>query len=928
MTAPATSENNACGRLAARLRRLDWTPLLAFVATALLLCLGAAASNVYPFGSESFLTEDLKYQYVDLFTWYKKVLTGGESLLYSFSPSLGSNAWGVWSYYLASPFNLLILLFPDSLLTLAVFVITVLKLGLAGAAAAFYLRHRFSLRRCEALALALCLSCSLWMMTQLRNPMWMDAMILLPLVAHGAWRCVTRGRWAELLVTLVAAVVTCWYMGYMLVMSSVCCSWVEWYVAPADGAGRVSGTRAVALVCGVFCFVVLLSAWTLYPTVVVQLGSWSTVKEIVLVVGSVVLLVLGLLLLGDRVPGRVVRVVACAVTALALAVLALMTLVVVARSLGGGLFGALRSLSQYGARSLVSSPFLGTYQVNESPQLYVGYLPLLGALLLLVDRRMDRRLRLAAAAFLVVCLVSVAFVPVYLAWCGFRTPNGFNSRTAFLFVFAAVWAAGAYLGERRDQGLPRCAPAIAAVLAVAAVLGSFAGPVHSLRAIVASVVLVALYAALLAPQARRLGLVLPLAVFAELVFSGCLAWPSLYVGYSQDAHEAYVADASRELESLRALDDGFYRVEKTYTRAGRAALNEGFSQGFRRLSSYLSSTGHASVDLLNALGYSNPGEFSTSYLIPILPSDSLLGVRYVFSRVPLNGLCQVDDTWLADGDLLYENPDALSVGYAASSDVTAADVIGSDNPFEAQNRLASAVLGQGVELFRPLGSEVVADGGGSRSWKVEVPAGVVACSWASDPTGGRYRYSVEGGDAEWTDDVAAEGAAWDGWRFGHAVRTLNEASDADREAVVTLTSEAAAAGDDSFSPTCLFYGLDLSVYQQLVDELSAQQLRVAQWSHARLSGSVRLTGEKNGLLLTVPYDLGWTVRVNGERVDAQPAFGGAMTFVPVAGAGNFELDMTYVPPMLGEGACVTAVSAAALLTAAGVSRRREAVSRA
>lgn len=927
MTAPVISDNGASGRLAARLRRLDWTPLIAFAVTALLFCLVAAASNVYPFGSESFLTEDLKFQYVDLFTWYKKVLTGGESVLYSFSPSLGSNAWGVWSYYLASPFNLLILLFPDSLLTLAVFVITLLKLGLAGATAAFYLRRRFSLRRCEALALALCLSCSLWMMTQLRNPMWMDAMILLPLAAHGAWRCVTRGRWAELLVTLVAAVITCWYMGYMLVMFSVCCSWVEWYVAPADGAGRVPGTRAVSLVCGVFCFVVLLSAWTLYPTVVVQLGSWSALRGVVLVAGSVVLLALGLLLLGDCVPGRVVRVVACAVTAMVLAVLALMTLDVVARNLEGGLLGVLRSLSQYGARNLVSSPFLGTYQVNESPQLYVGYLPLLGAVLLLVDCRMDRRFRLAAAAFLVVCLVSVAFVPVYLAWCGFRAPNGFNSRTAFLFVFASVWAAGAYLGGRRVQGLPRCALVLVVALA-AVVLGSLSVPVHSLRAIVVSVVLVVLYVALLMPRAYRLGLVLPLAVFAELTFSGCLAWPSLYVGYSQDAHEAYVADASHELESLRMLDDGFYRVEKTYTRAGQVALNEGFSQGFNRLSSYLSSTGHESVDLLNALGYSNPGEFSTSYLGPILPSDSLLGVRYVFSRVPLNGLRQVGGTWLADGDLLYENPDALSVGYAASSDVMATDVVGSDNPFEAQNRLASAVLGQDVELFRPLDSEVVVDGGGFRSWEVEVPAGVLACSWASDPAGSRYRYSVKGGGAAWADDVAEEDTAWDGWRFGHAVRTLNEVSDVNREVVVTLTSEAAAVGDDNFSPTCLFYGLDLSVYRQLVDDLSAQQLQVAQWSHARLSGSVRLTGEKNGLLLTVPYDLGWTVRVNGGRVDAQSAFDGTMTFVPVTGAGDFELDMTYVPPMLREGVCVTGVFAVVLAVAVVASKRKRVVTRA
>ena len=60
----------------------------------ILFCGLAIWGGVYPFGSESFLTEDLKYQYIDFFTWFRGVLLGENSIFYSFAQGLGSNTWG------------------------------------------------------------------------------------------------------------------------------------------------------------------------------------------------------------------------------------------------------------------------------------------------------------------------------------------------------------------------------------------------------------------------------------------------------------------------------------------------------------------------------------------------------------------------------------------------------------------------------------------------------------------------------------------------------------------------------------------------------------------------------------------------------------------------------------------------------------------
>lgn len=334
--------------------------LLAFLVSTAVFCLVAAVRGVYPFGAESFLTEDLKYQYVDLFTWYRNVLTGGDSLLYSFSPSLGSNAWGLWSYYLASPLNLLILLFPANLLTLALFVISAIKQGLMGLTATFWLRRRFGLTGGTALALALCLPCSLWIFTQLRNPMWMDAMVLLPLLAHAAWRLSRRGTWGELVAVLVATIACCWYTGYMLVLLSVCLCWLEWFVAPGEGSSRVEGTRTIALVGGALCLTLLLGAWTLYPTVAAQLGSWTTTRTLALVAVSAVVFALGLALLAGRVPGRVVRGVARAIVPLAILCVIAFCARYVPTLLEEGAGALLARVTPFRLSNLISGFFIGT----------------------------------------------------------------------------------------------------------------------------------------------------------------------------------------------------------------------------------------------------------------------------------------------------------------------------------------------------------------------------------------------------------------------------------------------------------------------------------------------------------------------------------------------------------------------------------------
>ena len=341
-----------------------------------------------PLAPESFLTEDLKYQYIDFFTWFRHVLTGEANIFYSFAQGMGSNTWGLYSYYLASPFNFIILLFDEAHLTLAIYVIVALKLACMNTAMAWYLRRRFTLQRTWALALALCYTWSTWTATNLRNPLWLDALILLPLMAWSCRQLLRTGRFIGLSLLVAADVITCWYMAYITLL--FCCLFVLFELAvmiyddevrPARSwiAGRaVRFTVAILLGLG-------LSAWTFVPTVLAMMG--------------------------------------------------------------GGAKTAVGMFQTY-PTALIRGFLPFAWNIDHAPQFYTGLIPLVLAISMLFEKRIDKRLRALTLVFAGFLVVSSVLGPLMYVWCGFRQPNGFYCRIAFLLSFLEIWAA-AFLLMRR-----------------------------------------------------------------------------------------------------------------------------------------------------------------------------------------------------------------------------------------------------------------------------------------------------------------------------------------------------------------------------------------------------------------------------------------------------------------------------------------------
>lgn len=770
----------------------------------------AVAGHVYPFGDNSFLTNDLKYQYIDFFAWFRRVLLGEASLRYSFSQGLGMNTWGLYSYYLASPFNLLCALFPADKLTLFVFVISALKLGCIHISSAWYVQKRFDLPKPAAFLLSLSFTFCSWTISNLRNPLWIDCLILLPICAYGCYELIRKQRMIRLVIATALNVMFCWYTAYISILFLCIFVLVEFvdYVAEEGFSWKLMLDRALRFA-GAIALGLLLSAWTFLPTIL-------------------------------------------------------------AMSKGGPVL-ALGPLLKTSLKSLIRGFLPCMWVSNEStPQFYCGIVMMLLAVSLLVNRTVSIKTRIATLVVTIILVASSVLSPLEYIWCGMRVPNGFYSRTAFLLGFFALWAAGHALHALKNQPKLR--------------------------------------------QAYRPVVIMPLLALTaiELFANAHVMWNQLYTGYSEKANSAYVATATDTITTIQdQTSASFYRIDRTTTRVDSAALNEGLALGYNQLSSYSSANNPQAIALLNSLGYSSVGEFSTRYAEPILAVDALLGVKYAIAEHAPSGYAAM--TEIADtASAVYENPYALSVGVMTSNDIQNCTLKG-ENPFEKQNDLYSKILGREVMLYTKIEAKNTEDDENLRQWNATVPSGSIGYLYINkDATAGSY-WPV-------TLTIDQRTIGNEAWRFDNNIRQIADASDSPSQHTVSI-GVAEGYTDMPQDNEPVFYALNLDVFEQIINELKMSEFVPTVFEDGRIEGEYTAKDDGN-LLLSVPYDEGWNVTVNGTATELTPAADKGLSSLNMQKGAN-RIVMTYKTPGALAGLAVSLATAAALVAAGLFTRQKK-----
>ena len=187
---------------------------------AVVVAVSFAVNLVYPFGDHGVLIIDSLHQYLPFFTEFHEKLVNNESFLYSMGGGLGINFWATIAYYLASPMNFLLVLFPKRNMMDVMALFIVLKLGLCGCTFSWYLAYKEKGKSYFPVLFGTMYALSSFMIGYYFNLMWFDSIAMLPLVMLGIERIVKGGNGKMFCVSLFYALYCNYYIGFMLCLFS------------------------------------------------------------------------------------------------------------------------------------------------------------------------------------------------------------------------------------------------------------------------------------------------------------------------------------------------------------------------------------------------------------------------------------------------------------------------------------------------------------------------------------------------------------------------------------------------------------------------------------------------------------------------------------------------------------------------------------
>lgn len=175
--------------------------------------------GLYPFGNGSAAWCDMYQQVIPLLTDLKDVLSGKQSLFFNLNNAGGMNFLGVFFFFIASPFSLLVAFVDKTEIVHLVDILIVLKLGLSGFTASLYLKKHFD-KLSQMLITVLAVSYGLcgYGMLYFQNNIWLDEMYLFPLLMLSFDLLVQKRKIIPFIITLAATVIVNYYISYMVII--------------------------------------------------------------------------------------------------------------------------------------------------------------------------------------------------------------------------------------------------------------------------------------------------------------------------------------------------------------------------------------------------------------------------------------------------------------------------------------------------------------------------------------------------------------------------------------------------------------------------------------------------------------------------------------------------------------------------------------
>lgn len=548
---------------------------------------------------------------------------------------------------------------------------------------------------------------------------------------------------------------------------------------------------------------------------------------------------------------------------------------------------ALEDIPSVGLSGLFSGMFMNSrIQAGANSVLYCSAAVLVILPVYLLNSAIRTSERAIGGGMLALLFFASCFSSLGMLFEAFTVPAACECGVSF--VFCVMAAAMCARGLSRPGGITVGKTLIGWLLAGAAFVISLvlSKDAPSFIIVIFTVGFLTLYAAmiLVVMSGRQppaiFSVVIMLCIFIEAATSGVCQIVTLKNDRLLETRETYSAKTSQE-QAISALLSG---QEKSADRHGISRVRGGTD-----ILSSCDLISQASADAENEEIYHSLGINGGTGWNEL--TDSLFGVRYELNREKTSSYTPLS---LSEGINIYENENALSIGFAASDITLGIDLTMCSTPFTAQELFVSAVLGEQRTLYVPAEASVplaqgaetaVADNGvavtrfdkkATLTYSVFTKAQGKLYMYLDSTLPEETRVSVNGGSMKKVD-------------LSVPVYLGTYAENENAVVTIEITDVYTAVYNAVFST------LVPEQTEKVLSDIAAHQLTFVEASSDTVNAVAQTEGGQM-ILTTIPYSKCWSAAIDGKPAETKECCGGLMAIMTEEG--QHTLRLSYVPEYL------------------------------
>lgn len=605
--------------------------IAAFVVPVVIMIIIFAQRGIFPFGEESFLRTDMYHQYAPFFSEFQHKLTQGGSLLYSWNMGMGVNFSALYAYYLASPLNWLLVLCPKNLIIEFMTYSIVLKIGLCGLTFAYYLRKHSNTSDFGVAFFGIFYALSGYMAAYSWNIMWLDCILLFPLIVLGLELLVKERKCLLYCTALGMSILSNYYISIMI------CIFMVLYFAVLLVLEKKKS--------------IVDYAWNIFHFSIYSLVAGGLAAVVVLP-----------------------EVYALQTTA-------------------SGDFNFPKTVTSYFSIFDMIARHIGNVEVeiglDHWPNIYCGVAVFIFLLLYLVCKKIVIREKIMYCGMLLFFYASFSTNLLNFIWHGFHYPNSLPCRQSFIYIFLVLFMCYQAYRNLKDISWKTIVLSFFGSVVFVLLAEKLVEQEHfEFYIYYVAILFLAVYAGLLHLYKNKkintnILVVLVLAVVA--VESAVNTTVTSVTTTSRTSYMNDNEDVENLLELIRPAET-FYRVEKVT----RKTKNDGAWMNFPSVSLFSSTANASLTSFFKAVGCEgNTNAYSITGSTPLV--DSLFSVKYGLYSEQHNDDELLTFKGQSGDTYLYERNDTLPLGFVVDGQMEDNWQMDLGNPADVQNDLSHVI---------------------------------------------------------------------------------------------------------------------------------------------------------------------------------------------------------------------------------------------